>query len=168
MGTITESVDVGVDLETAYNQWTQFETFPSFMEGVEQVEQLSDTTLHWVTKVGPVTREFDAVITEQRPDEVIAWQATNGPDFNGRVTFREIDDMHTAITAEMNIDPDGFVETVGDKSGVIEARVAGDMRRFKEFIESRSGEETGAWRGEVEGDGQMGQQGDDYGRTPGL
>jgi len=149
MGTITESVDVGVDLETAYNQWTQFETFPKFMEGVEQVEQLTDEKLHWVTKIGPVVREFDAVITEQRPDEVIAWHSTDGPDFAGRVTFREIGPEHTQITAEMNVDPEGFVENVGDKVGIIEARVAGDMRRFKEFIESRAGQETGEWRGEI-------------------
>jgi len=151
MGTITETVDVDVDLATAYNQWTQFETFPEFMEGIEEVQQITDTTLHWVAKVGPAVREFDAQITEQSPDESIAWHSTNGPDFNGRVSFTELDNMRTRVTAEMTIDPDGFVETVGDKSGAIAMRVANDMKRFKDFIESRGGDETGAWRGTVDG-----------------
>ena len=148
VGTITKSVDVDVDLSTAYNQWTQFETFPQFMEGVEDVQQITDTELHWVTKVGPVVREFDAVITEQVPDELIAWESVSGPHHQGRVTFRKLDEDETEITAEMNIDPNGFVENVGDKAGIIDARVEGDLMRFKSFIENR-GMETGAWRGYV-------------------
>jgi len=149
MGTITESVDVDVDLHTAYNQWTQFETFPQFMEGVEDVQQITDTQLHWVTKIGPVVREFDAVITEQHPDELVAWKSVNGPQHAGRVSFRKLDDDTTEVTAEMTIDPEGFVENVADKTGVIDARVAGDLKRFKDFIEHR-GDETGAWRGTVD------------------
>jgi len=152
MGSITQSVEVDVDLSTAYNQWTQFETFPQFMEGVEDVKQLTETTLHWVTKIGPVVREFDAVITEQVPDEIIAWESIDGPQHAGRVTFRRLDDGATEVTAEMTIDPEGFVENVGDKAGIIDMRVAGDLMRFKSFIE-RQGAETGAWRGTVEGSG---------------
>jgi hypothetical protein len=95
-------------------------------------------------------REFDAVITEQHPDELVAWESVNGPEHAGRVTFRKLDDSTTQVTAQMTIDPDGFVENVGDKAGIIDARVAGDLKRFKSFIEGR-GSETGAWRGEVSG-----------------
>ncbi|GAA4412720.1 SRPBCC family protein [Actinokineospora soli] len=151
MSTITESVDVHVDVRTAYNQWTQFETFPRFMEGVEEIRQLDDRTTHWKTRVGGVTREFDAVIAEQRPDERVAWKSVDGPTHAGVVTFHRIDADTTRVTAQMDIDPEGFVETVGDKLGVLDRRVKGDLKRFKEFIEhDRSGQETGAWRGEVD------------------
>lgn len=150
MGTISDSIQVDVDRTTAYNQWTQFEEFPMFMEGVEEVRQLTDTTLHWVTKVGPVVREYDAEITEQQPDELIAWHSTSGPDNAGRVTFSDVGDGSTEINLELTIDPEGLVEKVGDMTGAIDARAAGDLRRFKEFIESRGGQETGEWRGTVE------------------
>jgi hypothetical protein len=159
MGTITDTIDVNVDRTTAYNQWTQFEEFPMFMEGVKEVRQLGDSTLHWVTNVGPVVREYDAVITEQLPDEVIAWHSTSGPDTAGRVTFMSAGDNHTHITAEITLDPEGLVEKVGDMTGAIDARVAGDLKRFKEFIESRGGQETGAWRGTIGGEGGMTQGG---------
>lgn len=155
MSTITESVDVEVDLRSAYNQWTQFETFPQFMEGVERVEQIDDTNLHWVTKIGPVVREFDATITEQEPDERVAWQSINGPEHSGVVTFDRLDDTTTRVTLQMSIDPEGLAENVGDKAGIIEARVAGDLERFKGFIESRGGRETGAWRGKVDGTSEL-------------
>lgn len=149
MSTITESVDVDVDVTTAYNQWTQFESFPEFMEGVEAIRQIDDTHLHWVTKVGPVTREFDATITEQHPDERVAWKSDDGPEHAGVVTFHRLDDAKTRVTVQMDIDPEGFVENVGDKAGVLDHRVKGDLANFKELIE-RSGQESGAWRGEVE------------------
>lgn len=149
MTTFTETIDVDVDLQTAYNQWTQFETFPMFMGGVERVDQLTDTELHWVTKVGPVTREYDAVITEQWPDEVIAWKSVSGTTHEGRVTFQGIDDDSTLVTAMITMEPDDLIEEVGAISGAIENRIAADLRRFKEFIESR-GAETGAWRGSVD------------------
>ncbi|MFC0624615.1 SRPBCC family protein [Kribbella deserti] len=148
MSTITESVDVAVPVTTVYNQWTQFESFPKFMDGVEEVRQLDATHTHWVTKVGGATREFDATITEQHPDERVAWKSDSGPNHAGVVTFHKLDDTHTRVTAQMDIDPEGFAEKIGDKLGVIEGKVKGDMKRFKEFIESR-GSETGAWRGDV-------------------
>ena len=154
MGTITESIDVGVDVTTAYDQWTQFETFPEFMEGVDEVRQIDDTHLHWVTSVGPVKREFDATVTEQHPDERVAWKSDDGPEHAGVVTFHRLDDQQTKVTVQMSIDPEGFVENVGDKANIIDQRVKGDLKRFKEFIESR-GTESGAWRGDVDrpGDG---------------
>ena len=148
MSTIVESIDVQVPVRTAYNQWTQFEEFPQFMEGVERVEQLDDTRLHWVAKVAGKTKEWDAKITEQTPDQRIAWTATSGAENAGVVTFHRIDDATTRVTVQMDVDPEGPVENVGDAVGVPERRVKGDLERFKEFIESR-GRETGAWRGEV-------------------
>jgi uncharacterized membrane protein len=152
MGTITESIDVEVDVTTAYDQWTQFESFPEFMEGVDEVRQLDDTHLHWVTSIGPVTREFDATVTEQHPDERVAWKSDDGPEHAGVVTFHRLDDRQTKVTVQMSIDPDGFVENVADKANILDHRVKGDLKRFKEFIESR-GTETGAWRGDVDGTG---------------
>ena len=149
MGTITESIDVGVDVTTAYDQWTQFESFPEFMEGVDEVRQIDDTHLHWVTSIGPVTREFDATVTEQHPDERVAWKSDDGPEHAGVVTFHRLDDQQTKVTVQMSIDPDGFVENVADKANILDQRVKGDLKRFKEFIESR-GTETGAWRGDVD------------------
>jgi uncharacterized membrane protein len=149
MGTITESIDVGVDVTTAYDQWTQFESFPQFMEGVDEVRQIDDTHLHWVTSVGPVTREFDATVTEQHPDERVAWKSDSGPEHAGVVTFHRLDDQTSKVTVQMDIDPEGFVENVADKAGILDQRVKGDLKRFKDFIESR-GAETGAWRGEVD------------------
>ena len=150
MSTITESVDVGVDVSTAYNQWTQFESFPQFMEGVEEIRQIDDTHTHWVTNIAGVTREFDATITEQNPDERVAWRSDEGPNHAGVITFHRIDDTTTRVTAQMDIEPEGFAENAADKLGILDRRVKGDMRRFREFIESRSGRETGAWRGEVQ------------------
>jgi uncharacterized membrane protein len=149
MSTTMESVDVAVPVSTAYNQWTQFESFPQFMEGVERIDQLDDTHLHWVTRVGGATREFDATITEQHPDERIAWQSDSGPRHAGVVTFHRLDDTTTRVTAQLDIDPEGFVEAAGDKLGVLDRRVKGDMKRFKEFLEER-GTETGGWRGNVQ------------------
>lgn len=148
MGTVTESIDVDVDAHTAYNQWTQFESFPEFMSDVEEVRQIDETRLHWITKVGPSTREFDATVTEQRPDERVAWSSTEGPEHAGVVTFEALDVGRTRVTAEMTIDPDGFVENVADKTGVLDRRVKSNMKSFKNFIEQR-GNETGGWRGEV-------------------
>jgi uncharacterized membrane protein len=150
LSTITESIDVNVDVTTAYNQWTQFESYPHFMEGVDAIHQVGDTHTHWVVSIAGVRREFDATITEQHPDERIAWRADDGPEHAGVVTFHRLDDATTRVTAQMDIDPEGFVENVADKLGILNRRVKGDMTRFKEFIESRDGNETGAWRGDVD------------------
>jgi uncharacterized membrane protein len=149
MSTIEQSIDVAVPVRTAYNQWTQFEEFPRFMEGVEEVRQLDDTHLHWRTKVGGREKEFDAEITEQRPDERIAWSATRGTEQAGVVTFHRVDDGQTRIMLQLEAEPEGAVEKAGDALGVLKRRVKGDLERFKEMIEAR-GAETGGWRGEVD------------------
>jgi uncharacterized membrane protein len=148
MTTVEQSVEIDVPLSAAYNQWTQFEEFPQFMEGVERVDQLADNTLHWVTKIAGVEREFDAKITEQHPDERIAWSTTDGPKQAGVVTFHRLDPQHTKVMLQLDFEPEGIAEQVGDKLGVVKARVRGDLDRFKTFIEER-GAETGAWRGDI-------------------
>jgi uncharacterized membrane protein len=150
MGHVEESIEVAVPLSVAYNQWTQFEEFPNFMEGVEQVRQLDDAHLHWRTRIAGVTRDFDAQITEQRPDERIAWRSTEGTTHAGDVTFQRVDDGRTRIAVRIDEEPDDLIEKVGDVLGLLRRRVKGDLERFKEMIEAR-GHETGAWRGELGG-----------------
>jgi uncharacterized membrane protein len=135
-------------LSTAYNQWTQFEEFPRFMEGVEEVTQLDDQRLHWKANVGGQTKEWYARITEQQPDERIAWTSEGGAFTSGVVTFHRISDDRTRVMLQMDYEPENIVEDVGDKLGFVSRRVEGDLERFKEFIEAR-GQETGAWRGSV-------------------
>jgi uncharacterized membrane protein len=150
MSTVTESVDVAVPVRAAYDQWTQFEEFPRFMEGVTSIKQVSDTMTHWSTEVAGVKREFDARITEQLPDERVAWTSVDGAKQAGVVTFHRLDESHTRVTVQMDFEPEGLVEAAGDKLGVVDRRVKGDMKRFKEFMESRGGDQTGGWRGEVD------------------
>jgi len=149
MASVVESIDVKVPVSVAYNQWTQFEDFPRFMEGVKSVTQTDDTHMHWVAEVGGVEKEWDAEVSEQHPDERIAWHATSGAENAGVVTFHRIDDDTTRATLQLDVDPEGIVENVGTALGFLERRVKGDLERFKEFVESRQSE-TGAWRGEVE------------------
>ncbi len=146
---VEKSIDVDVPVHTAYNQWTQFEAFPEFMEGVVEVKQLSDTQLHWKAKIAGKEKEWDATITEQKPDERIAWEAVDGATNAGVVTFHRIDQGTTRVMLQLEAEPEGFIEEVGDKLGVFSRRVEGDLKRFKEFVETH-GTETGAWRGEVD------------------
>jgi len=146
MSTIEKSIDVEVPVHTAYNQWTQFEEFPQFMEGVEAVRQLDNQRLHWRANVGGKVEEWGAVITEQHPDERIAWKNTTDASNAGVVTFHLLSDTTTRVMLQLEYDPQGVVENVGDMLGVVSRRIAGDLERFKEFIEAR-GQETGAWRG---------------------
>jgi uncharacterized membrane protein len=150
MSSVVETIDVAAPIRAVYNQWTQFEEFPKFMEGVTEIRQVSDTLTHWVVEIGGVRREFDARITEQRPDERVAWTSVDGPRHAGVVTFHRLDADHSRVTAQMEIEPEGAAETVADKAGVVERRVKGDLARFRDFMEDRAGRETGAWRGEVE------------------
>jgi uncharacterized membrane protein len=155
VSTVQKSVDVDVPVNTAYNQWTQFESFPQFMEGVERIDQLTPTTTHWVTKIAGVQREFDAEITEQHPDERVAWTTVNGTHQAGVVTFHRLGDNTTRVTLQLDHDPQGFVEKAGDALGIIQRRVKGDLANFKKFIESR-GVEEGGWRGDVQASQQTG------------
>jgi uncharacterized membrane protein len=149
VGDITQSVDVDVPVRTVYNQWTQFEEFPRFMEGVESIEQIDDRRLRWKVDIAGVDREFEAEITEQTPDQRVAWRSRTGVDQGGVVTFHALDDDHTRVTLQMTLEPEGVAEQVADKMGVVSARTKGDLKRFKEFIEER-GAETGSWRGEID------------------
>ncbi len=149
MASVVESIDVNVPLSIAYNQWTQFEEFPRFMESVKSVTQTDDTHIHWVAEIAGNEEEWDAEITEQHPDERVAWRSISGPSHAGVVTFHRIDDGTTRVTLQMDVDPEGVVENVGTALGFLDRQVKGDLERFKEFIEGR-GSETGAWRGEVE------------------
>jgi uncharacterized membrane protein len=152
MKTIEKSIEVEVPVRTAYNQWTQFEEFPHFMEGVKDVRQLDDTRLHWIAEVGGKAKEWNARITEQEPDQRIAWRSDDGGGHNGGVvTFHRLAEGKTRVMLQMEYDTEGLAETVGDALGFVTRRVEGDLGRFKEFIEGR-GYETGGWRGKVESD----------------
>lgn len=148
MSQIIESIDVDVPVRVAYDQWTQFEEFPNFMEAVEQVEQLDDTTLRWTAEVAGVKKSWKAKITEQTPDQRIAWTSVEGAENAGVVTFHRLDDLKTRVTLQLDVSPEGPVESVGDALGFVQRQAKGDMERFKEFVERR-GVATGAWRGEV-------------------
>jgi len=148
MSTIEQSIEVDVPVTTAYDQWTQFEEFPKFMEGVERIEQITPTRTHWRTRIAGVVREFDAEIDEQHPDQRVAWHTLGKPRQAGVVTFHRISDGTTRVMLQMDFEPEGLAEQAGDKLHLVESRVKGDLRRFKEFIESR-GAATGAWRGDV-------------------
>jgi uncharacterized membrane protein len=149
MATIEQSIEVEVPVTTAYNQWTQFEDFPSFMEGVKEVRQIDDTQLHWVVEHNGQRHEFDAEITEQRPDERVAWQTTDGKSHAGVVTFHRLDDSRSKVMVQMDWEPEGMLESLGAVLGSDDRRVKDDLQRFKEMIERR-GTETGAWRGRVD------------------
>ncbi|MFB7651577.1 MULTISPECIES: SRPBCC family protein [unclassified Streptomyces] len=150
MPQVEESIEVNVDVRTAYNQWTQFEDFPEFMDGVESIEQRSDRLTHWKTKIGGISREFDAEITEQVPDERVAWTTVEGEAKQaGVVTFHTIGPTMTKVVLQMEYAPEGIAETLGDKLGFVQRQITGDLGRFKAFIEQRGGIETGAWRGQV-------------------
>ncbi len=149
MSKVEKSIDVHIPLRTVYNQWTQFEEFPMFMDGVISVHQIDDTHLHWKAKIGNREEEWDAEITEQHPDHRVAWTSTSGAKNAGVVTFHYIDDNTTRVMLQLEYDPEGAVENVGDALGVVTRRVEGDLKRFKDFIEARR-RETGAWRGDIE------------------
>ena len=148
MSTTTESVEVNVPLSTAYNQWTQFEEFPRFMAGVIEVRQLDDTHLRWRATIAGKEEQWDAEITEQIPDKLIAWRSTSGARNEGVVTFYKISESRTRVGLRIDYEPRGVLETIGDALGAVSMRASGNLQRFKAFLESR-GSETGAWRGSV-------------------
>jgi uncharacterized membrane protein len=148
MSTVEKSIEVELPVTTVYNQWTQFEEFPQFMEGVEQVTQLDDARLHWVAEIAGARREWDAEIVEQEPDQRIAWRSIDGTGNGGVVTFQPTGAAATRVNLQMEFEPQGLAETVGDKLGFVSKQTEGDLKRFKSFVEER-GAETGAWRGEV-------------------
>jgi uncharacterized membrane protein len=151
MSTIEKSIDVNVPARTAYNQWTQFEDFPRFMEGVVSIQQKDDKRMHWRTNIGGIEKTFEAEITEQIPDKRIAWRSLSGAPNAGVVTFHPLNGSTTRIMLQLDYTPEGLIENAGDLLGVASHRVNADLQRFKEFIEAK-GTETGAWRGRVEQD----------------
>jgi uncharacterized membrane protein len=148
MSTIATSIEVNVPVRTAYNQWTQFEEFPRFMEGVKEVHQIDDRHLHWKAEIGGQDKEWDAEITEQMPDQRIAWKSIGGAINQGMVIFEPLSDAKSLVQLHVEYEPEGVVETVGDETGAVSLRVKRELERFKGFIESQ-GRETGAWRGQV-------------------
>ncbi len=145
-----KSIEVNVPVRTAYNQWTQFEEFPRFMQGVEEVRQLDNQRLYWRAEIGGKTKEWEAEIVEQTPDQRVAWRNTTGAPNGGVVSFHPIDANRTHVTLQLDYEPEGVIESVGSALGFVSGRVEGDLQRFKEYIEAR-GVESGAWRGEVHG-----------------
>jgi uncharacterized membrane protein len=152
MGTVERSIEVDVPPSTAYDQWTRFEQFPRFMEGVEEIRQISDAHLFWRVKLAGMTREFHAEVVEQRPDERIAWRSSEGAMHAGVVTFQPLGDSQTRISVKIEEEPDGVAERIGEALGLLDRRVKGDLERFKRMIErtgrdgsrrfERSGEEA--------------------------
>jgi uncharacterized membrane protein len=149
MATVDSSIEVNVPVQTAYNQWTQFEEFPRFMEGVRQVQQMGDERLYWQAELGGEMKEWYAVITRQVPDQVIAWESEGGTRNDGTVVFKPLGADRTEIELHINYEPEGMKEEVGSAIGAVSRRVKGDLDRFKEYIETR-GLETGGWRGEIQ------------------
>src|SRR5689334_9170138 len=150
MAKIERSIEVNVPLSTAYNQWTQFEDFPHFMQAVKSVVQVDDTKLNWTAEIAGRERNWTAEITEQEPDQSVAWRSTSGAPNSGRVSFDQIDADTTRVNVTMEWEPEGAIEATGEALGFDDRQVEGDLKRFKEYIESR-GAATGAWRGEVVG-----------------
>ena len=148
MSLIEKSIELNVPVRTAYNQWTQFEEFPKFMEGVKEVKQIDDKRLHWKASIAGKEEEWNAEITEQIPDERIAWTSRGGAMNAGVVTFHRLSDAKSKVMLQLEYDPKGFVEKAGDAMGLITQRVEGDLERFKTYIESH-GQETNAWRGTI-------------------
>lgn len=149
MTTVAKSIEIDLPRRAVYDQWTQFETFPRFMEGVEDVRQIDDTHLHWVAEVAGKTKEWDAEITEQEPDRRIAWKSLSGARNDGVVTFEEVEPNRTRVSLQLDATPEGPLEQIGTAAGLLERRVEGDLERFRDFIKER-GAPSGAWRGKVE------------------
>ena len=148
MSVIEKSIELNVPVRTAYNQWTQFEEFPKFMEGVKEVKQLDDKRLHWKANIAGKEEEWDAEITEQIPDERIAWTSRGGAMNAGVVTFHRLSDATCKIMLQLEYGPEGIVQKTGDAMGLVTQRVGGDLERFKTYIEAR-GQETSGWRGTI-------------------
>lgn len=150
MSTIEQSIEVEAPIQAVYAQWTQFEEFPEFMEGVTAVEQVDDAHLHWRATVGGKDTEWDAEITEQHPEERVAWRSTSGAQHAGVVTFHQLEPRRTKVMLQLDVEPEGMVEKVGDALGVVKRRTTGDLERFKELIEARGGSPTGTgWKGDI-------------------
>jgi uncharacterized membrane protein len=149
MSHVIETVDVAVPVAAAYNVWTQFEDFPKFLDEVESIQQVTDTLTIWKVKIGSVEREFEANITEQHPDERVAWTSTGGEvDHAGVVTFHKLSDTETRVTVQIDWEPAGVLEILGSALGVDNHAIKKDLQNFKEYVETTN-VPAGGWRGEV-------------------
>ena len=166
MDRIEKSIEVGCPVRTVYNQWTQFEDFPKFMDGVKEVRQIDDTHVHWHAEVWGKDKEWDAEITEQVPDERISWRSVSGAENAGTVRFEPIGPERTRVRLVMAYEPEGAIENIGDALGALNSRVEHTVKDFKKFIESR-GQETGSWRGEVHGGKKQSRSGSGGARSAG-
>ena len=153
MTTIEQSIDLDVPVRAAYDQWTRFEEFPQFMKGVEEIRQIDDRHLHWVAELGGSRHEWDAEITEQLPDERVAWRNTDGKDNAGVVTFHKLSDTSSRVMVQIDFVPEGIKEKVGSAINAPDRQVKGDLERFKELVEAKGGPDEGGWRGEVPREG---------------
>ena len=151
--TIEQSIDLDVPVRAAYDQWTRFEEFPQFMKGVEEIRQIDDRHLHWVAELGGTRHEWDAEITEQQPDERVAWRNTDGKDNAGVVTFHKLSDTSSRVMVQIDFVPEGIKEKVGAAINAPDRQVKGDLERFKELVEAKGGPDEGGWRGEVPREG---------------
>ena len=151
--TIEQSIDLDVPVRAAYDQWTRFEEFPQFMKGVEEIRQTDDRHLHWVAELGGTRHEWDAEITEQHPDERVAWRNTDGKDNAGVVTFHKLSDTSSRVMVQIDFVPEGIKEKVGSAINAPDRQVKGDLERFKELVEAKGGPVEGGWRGEVPREG---------------
>jgi uncharacterized membrane protein len=149
MSRIVEEIEVDVPVRIAYDQWTQFESFPKFMEGIDKVQQVDDTTVEWTATIAGTRKQWRAEIVEQRPDELVAWRSIDGARNDGEVHFAPVGPDEALITLKLDVEPEGLIERAGDALGVVERRVRGDLEKFKAFIENR-GMATGGWRGQVD------------------
>lgn len=149
---VEKTVVVSAPLSTVYNQWTQFEEFPRFMSGIESITQLEDDRLDWVASIAGVQRRWTAKIVEQVPDQKVAWAAVEGATNAGAVTFEQAGPGETVVHLSLEYEPEGLLESLGDKLSIVEKQAEGDLERFKDYIESK-GAETGGWRGSVQGGG---------------
>ena len=165
--TIEQSIDLDVPVRAAYDQWTRFEEFPQFMKGVEEIRQLDDRHLHWVAELGGTRHEWDAEITEQQPDERVAWRNTDGKDNAGVVTFHKLSDTSSRVMVQIDFVPEGIKEKVGAAINAPDRQVKGDLERFKELVEAKGGPDEGGWRGEVPREAEPGRRSVGYMRkTP--
>jgi uncharacterized membrane protein len=157
MERVTKSFEINAPVQKVYNQWTQFEDFPRFMDGVKEVRQLDDTHLHWRASIAGKDKEWDAEIVEQVPDQRIAWRSTSGAPNAGSVRFEPLNKDRSRVHLTMEYEPQGFIENVGDAVGIVDRKVEKAVENFKRLIEQR-GQETGAWRGEVHGGQKTGER----------
>jgi len=148
MASLHKSIEVNVPVKVAYNQWTQFEEFPNFMENIVEVRQIDDSHVHWHAEIGGKHKEWDTEIVEQVPDQRIAWRTTAGPENHGIVSFEPVGADRTRVSVDIEYQPETTLEKVGDMLGMVSSNVEDDLENFRDFLESR-GHETGAWRGEI-------------------